>query len=491
MAGNEPKVRVRMYRQGLGDCFLLTFRTGAAPVHMLVDCGTLGATTTGVRMGDVVTNIAKETGEHLHLLIATHEHKDHVSGFRSQSKKFDEFTIDHTWAAWTENPDDPLAQEVKVFGKDLESSLCLASEVLRRSRVPVDEELRCIGSGVRELLGFRGDLPGDEVMLGADFAETVQEAMNYVTKRVEGPDWFLSPGRVIEPPWLPGVRFYVLGPPRSKESLLKLGDHDSPELYHLAVQAKRDMDRTLRFAASDQPLPEYRPTLDVPAREEFDASLPFDWGFRIEQDDAGARARYLAAYDDPEADWRRIDHEWLRASADLALQLDDMTNNTSLALAIELIGDGRVLLLPADAQLGNWLSWKDLTFSVTEADGTTRTVTTGDLLKRTVFYKVGHHASHNATLRENGLEAMVSDDLVAMIPVDSSVASKRNPPWLMPAEALYKRLIEKTHGRVLRSDTAWPQNDALPPTFSTAELDAARQYPNIVVNDLYIDYLLH
>jgi hypothetical protein len=29
-----------------------------------------------------------------------------------------------------------------------------------------------------------------------------------------------------------------------------------------------------------------------------------------------------------------------------------------------------------------------------------------DLLERTVLYKVGHHASHNATLRQKGLELM-------------------------------------------------------------------------------------
>ena len=42
----RPRVRVRMYRQGLGDCFLVTFQTPAGPVHAVIDCGTLGATTT-------------------------------------------------------------------------------------------------------------------------------------------------------------------------------------------------------------------------------------------------------------------------------------------------------------------------------------------------------------------------------------------------------------------------------------------------------------
>jgi len=39
-----------MYRQGLGDCFLLTFDVGGDEAHMLIDCGTLGALTTGVTM---------------------------------------------------------------------------------------------------------------------------------------------------------------------------------------------------------------------------------------------------------------------------------------------------------------------------------------------------------------------------------------------------------------------------------------------------------
>jgi hypothetical protein len=60
----------------------------------------------------------------------------------------------------------------------------------------------------------------------------------------------------------------------------------------------------------------------------------------------------------------------------------------------------------------------------------------------------------------------------------------------MLAPALYSRLIEKTRGRVVRSDTAWSQESDLPPTVSAAELNAARQDPNIVVNDLSIDYLV-
>ena len=38
-----PHVTIRMYCQGLGDCFLLTFVTDAdkEPVRVLIDCGVL------------------------------------------------------------------------------------------------------------------------------------------------------------------------------------------------------------------------------------------------------------------------------------------------------------------------------------------------------------------------------------------------------------------------------------------------------------------
>ena len=496
---DSTKVRIRMYRQGLGDCLLLTFFTGPEPIHMLIDCGTLGATTTNVRMRDVVAQVAEDTGRHIHLLVVTHEHKDHVSGFSSEREAFDGFRVDRVWVAWTEDPNDDLAKQVARFKKDLLASLQLAGEVLHTNQASLEDErqaLRGIASGVRELLGFYGDVPAGDTPLGADLAKTVHEAMSYASMRAGSLPDFLSPGRVIEPKWLPGVRFYVLGPPRRKEDLVVLGDHDSPELYGLTQRLSADLARNIPFYTSDQPIASYLDKLgesDADARQAFKAGLPFDTCFRIESSDEAARARYFQSYDAPGEAWRRIDYDWLTAADDLALQLDNATNNTSLVLAIELIGDGRVLLLPADAQLGNWKSWEKVEFSVAES-GTTRTVKAADLLKRTVFYKVGHHASHNATMKDKGLEAMQRDDLVAMIPVDHRVALNKTPPWQMPAQALYKRLLQKTHGRVLRSDTEWPRNSDRPSGVTDAEWaewQAARTDENISIEQLYIEYRLH
>src|SRR5262249_37688999 len=152
-----------------------------------------------------------------------------------------------------------------------------------------------------------------------------------------------------------------------------------------------------------------------------------------------ANAYYQANYIAGDA-WRKIDDEWLSVTSDLAIALDNDTNNTSLVLAFELGEGGDVLLFPADAQVGNWLSWKDLVFVI--GNGPKRRLVTGEeLLGRTVFYKVGHHASHNATLRAEGLEKMKSPDLTAMIPVDRTTAKQQR--WAMPFEPLFERLKEK------------------------------------------------
>ena len=79
-----------------------------------------------------------------------------------------------------------------------------------------------------------------------------------------------------------------------------------------------------------------------------------------------------------------------------------------------------------------------------------------DLFARTVLYKVGHHGSHNATMKEHGLEKMTHRDLIALIPVSKAMAKKKK--WKMPFEPLHRRLLARTRGRVLLADA-----DELPP----------------------------
>jgi hypothetical protein len=183
---------------------------------------------------------------------------------------------------------------------------------------------------------------------------------------------------------------------------------------------------------------------------------PFENSFGCDTSDASVDSSSLQRLKQETWDrepWRQITHDWTASIEALALDLDNHTNNTGLVVAFELTRTGRVLLFAADAQVGNWLSWQKLEWEVSE--GTSRKVVRGpDLLARTVFYKVGHHGSHNATLSTLGLEQMVSDELVAFIPVNKEQAEKNR--WHdMPFEPLVERLREKTAGRLVMSDKEW------------------------------------
>jgi hypothetical protein len=426
-----PKVRVRMYRQGLGDCFLITFNPGSNQATMLIDFGTLGSTTPLASMQDVMSNIESETKSHLNLVIATHEHQDHLSGFRTFKERFQKFKVDNVWLAWTEDKSDPLTQHL---GKPEDIALALAAcaKALLGGRTG-DERAHGFGDTVQGLLAFAGEFGA------AGFAPTVNEAMDLVRDTFVTPR-FLKPGDPpLEEAWLPGFRVYVLGPPHTEAALRDMGEDGDPRLYGL---------QGLAAAASMQ--------LDNPSDPQgIEREMPFDVRFRRRETDP-VMGPVVGSYLADEAKWRRVDSDWLYSASEFALQFDNFINNTSLALAIERVADGKIMLFPGDAQAGNWESWQPLKWTVKKPDGSAQEVSVSDLLNRTVFYKAGHHASHNGTAKAAGLAQMIKqNDLVTFIPVDRPKALNHKPPWKMPAQQLYSHLIESSNGRVVRSDIGW------------------------------------
>jgi hypothetical protein len=97
---------------------------------------------------------------------------------------------------------------------------------------------------------------------------------------------------------------------------------------------------------------------------------------------------------------------------------------------------------------------------------------------------MGHRGSHNATLREKGLELMASSELAAMIPVNRVTAKKMD--WLMPFPALLTRLVEKTHGRVMDAERGL--DDAAAQDLSDA--DWARFLARTDAQPGWVDYTL-
>jgi hypothetical protein len=501
------EVRVRMYRQGLGDCFLVTIadQSSGKSAHLLIDCGLLMAPDDDEQLPKiekVARHIAEETSNHLDVLAATHEHWDHLSGFKAARDVFDRITVGEVWVAWTEDPSNPRATHLRLQRAASLTALQAAADRLRQAQAlgAADEQTAERAEWFESVLQFHGgfeDKPDPSVShvmyggaLGASAGKPksprTAEAMHYVVSKAT--PRFLKPG---QPPLrfdgIDGVRVFVLGPPQDW-SLLTTSNPREGEVYEKSLA----LDETGAFLAAVFAAADPHSVSNA-TQEVFQ---PFDSRYRVPMEKAhevpvvGQHHGFPPGHSQDDPDWRRVDTDWLHAAETLALQLDSNTNNTSLVLAIELVESGKVLLFAADAQVGNWLSWQGLKW--TDKDGLNQgeEVTGPDLLRRTVFYKVGHHASHNATLRGKGLELMTSPDLVAMIPVDEKTAHKPKPKcpkgWDMPFGPLLDRLMEKTKGRVIRLDHGLPRER--PKQLSPGEWDdfsrRCEQHPE----NLYVEY---
>jgi hypothetical protein len=256
---------------------------------------------------------------------------------------------------------------------------------------------------------------------------------------------YLSPGEVFNLPGINNnaVRVYVLGPPKNEE-LLYDKDPYKDETYDMKLAAnsrtaskllKAMKDNLGNSAAPDNGEPPF------PIDEPYSKSKNFDdvWNSYYKKEK-----------------WRQIDEDWINQAEQLALWLDGFTNNSSLVLAFEIVNSNKVLLFAADAQTGNWNSWRDVKWKKMPKEFNWLS-----LLKNTVLYKTGHHGSHNSTLVE-GLNNMTHEELVVLIPVDKKDPNitKKNG-WKMPAHNLFEEIKKRSQNRVIRMDegisnsTAW------------------------------------
>jgi hypothetical protein len=415
--------RIRMYRQGLGDCFLLTFPKRFGESHILIDCGVLTGTADAQdRMRKVAQNIFDTTKGKLDALVVTHEHWDHISGFLQAEEIFNKLKISEVWLAWTEDPNDEAAEELRARKAKALNAVTTAVQKLQSSG-------SAHGMRLMRLLEFHGGL-------GVEGRKTTAKAMEWVKNRDKAKIRYFKPAdgpiRLAD---VDSFRAYVLGPPLEGKLLRRSNpSKKKSEVYELAGQDTAE----IGFLSAVE-------SLEAGAEAK---DHPFDDWFQINAGDS-SKNFFEEHYWKADHNWRRVEGDWLGVAGRLALQLDSATNNTCLALAFELTKSRRVLLFPGDAQVGNWLSWEGLRWTFKNGR-TQQTVTTRDLFARTVLYKVGHHGSHNATLREKGLELMLSDELAAMIPVSRETARKME--WNMPFPSLLRRLQEKTRGRILDRD---------------------------------------
>ena len=498
MTAPKSGVKIRMYRQGHGDCFLLCFRqTDGSPFYMLIDCGLKKGSEVVFDDDDgsqyfydiktLAQDIFDSTGGHLHLVVVTHEHEDHVSGFLRAKDIFRQFTIDKLWLAWTEDPKHKLANDLRKKYNDTLLGLVAVGQQLHARKKSEDERLRAV---LDEILEFETEDGSMEFgantrmkIAGITNKKAIKLLKDKADKR-DGTD-YLSPSNK-KPEVLTnvdGVRVFVLGPPEN-ESLLKDMDPKGNEEFHLAAELGQE--RSL-FAAAAHHASNFG--LNVGTDEEVEFNQPFSAAYRIPPKQSGQRKfkGLFERYSNPENAWRNIDSDWLKASEQFAIRLNNFVNNTSLVLAIQLMDSEQVLLFVGDAQRGNWISWDDQTW---QADG--NSVTAKDLLARTVFYKVGHHGSHNATLNEGGVQDMAqgdfADHFVAMIPANEFWAKEvKHRPWQHPLNAIRSALYQKARGRILQTD----KSSIRKPNSSTGLIstkDWNKFKSSVTLDEFYIEY---
>ncbi|HYI98036.1 MAG TPA: hypothetical protein VEX68_31145 [Bryobacteraceae bacterium] len=459
---------VRMYRTGHGDCFLLAFRGKkvSTPVYVLIDCGYKPGSPDFIntKIKEITANIRAATGGHIDIAVITHEHQDHVNGITEAN--YTGITIGKTWLAWTEDPSDDLANDLRKKFKDKLLGLLAARN--RLAAAGDDKAVEKIDSFLAFELG--GD---DTVSFNAATAEgllkAAGESMNKksmkVFKDLSKDVKYLRPHeKILTVPGTKDVRVFALGPPRDPELIADLNPTEDEGFHPLTLGAASAGNYFAVAAAGEGVQPPFAKRFCITQPEAMTDSMYGGYFTQVYGDDTTPPSIALGIPQpgpnevEGNAVWRRIDKDWLHSADQLALAMNSQTNNASLVLAFELGKRGKVLLFAADAQRGNWVSWskKDWT------DGNKK-VTAKDLLSRTVLYKVGHHGSHNATLNGKAQDAHANlswmaegdyaGEFTAMITAVRAWAETQNG-WDHPLKAIKDALLKKACGRVFQTDTS-------------------------------------
>jgi hypothetical protein len=382
MPEQKPKVTIRMYCHGFGDCFLLTFDNRGTPYRILIDCGMLtgNSNTLKTAIRNIHDELRLPDGKQskIDVVVQTHEHKDHISGFNLRDEAgnllWDSIKVGQVWQAWTEDPDHCLASELKEKQlkkkKALDKALELYLENITSGHhvslmadqyngdIYLAAEQR-YANALKQLLEFNHT--ADEVRTNNEpgrrsqsftkkkpSRRTVKNAMDYFSERDPNEKIvikYFRPGDLVgkNETGLHGVKFYVLGPPEDYKKLRVMDDPKHEEMYleghgpseNFFMALTGDNDGSIEHVSPFSKKYFYREE-DLKNGKASLSSLQGDTRKKTKK--AKASDVFDSYYDEDQA-WRQIDIDWLHNTGLLALHLDSYTNNTSLVLAIELETD--------------------------------------------------------------------------------------------------------------------------------------------------------
>jgi hypothetical protein len=347
-----------MEQIGFGDCLVVSFfydapldAEGRTQRHVLLDFGSKSG---GGSLKAVAERIERHTGGHLDVVVVSHRHQDHMSGFGSAAaaQVLDRLRPALVVRPWTEDPAAPAEfQGVAPTGLGPASRRFAAR--LRRMQDLAAALAQAAGEqagGARGVLGEMalGELSNKDAIRKLDAWAAAGRGVFVKYGDALGLDHLI-----------PGVTFRVIGPP-TVEQHASIGQEGPEEEYWLwrsplmsAVDGRDAASLRARLPAAVRPPGRRRPRGEIG---------PVRWLVeQLEDQQVGSLQRIV-----------RI--------------MDEVLNNTSVILLIQA-GDRR-LLFPGDAEIMNW----DYALNVAPDHTALR-----DELRRVDLYKVGHHGSRNAT----------------------------------------------------------------------------------------------
>jgi len=483
------ELRIRMYRVGFGDFFLMTVPTQKGPKHILIDCGVTSGKTGKGDIGTIkaaVAHMAKETNGELELIIVTHRHKDHIIGFSRCPDVFKSMKVGAVWMSAWETEYDPNEEKGKKKSRaaalqEEMASFALGLQQHMAASGADDPDMDEIMAMLENATGFEprqlGAAGGSEKKSGKGKGGGSNPASLAYLKSHK-PQYYAKGDKPELPPVLQkaGLTAQILGPPPL----------DAVDFMRLMDLAKKGKGQYLGDESSGTP----------------GKFSPFDKRWRV---------KYEAYTDSAFRAFERIPRQRFSkvlADADLraavksaepgaffmaAKTLDDFLNNQSLVILFTF--KGKKLLFAGDAQGGNWEYWM--------YGGTpTKEPVLDQILKESAgilghldFYKMGHHGSTNAT-PVTAVGALGGDPLTLCSTQEDSFGKEENQsevPRLPLIEALEKK------SKIVRSDSLPVKGIIDPATKKKLDVPAAKSAPKklpapdrgrLERGEIYIDYFL-